>query len=122
MDRKQKNRIKKRLRVMRGVRRRIRGTSDKPRLSIYRSNKNLACQAINDEAGTTVAAISSLEKAFGDQPGTKKVENARSLGTEMAKRLQEKGVAQAVFDRGWYRYHGRIKAFADAVREGGIKF
>ena len=107
---------------MRGVRRKLRGSADKPRLSVYRSNKNLSCQAINDADGITITAVSSLEKAFQAQPGSSKSENAKALGQEMAKRLAEKGIGMAVFDRGWHKFHGRIKAFAEAVREGGIKF
>jgi len=111
---------------MRGVRRKIRGSASRPRLSIYRSNKNLACQAVDDEAGVTLAGISSLESAFraaaGAAAGATKTNRARVLGEEMARRLKERGIERAVFDRGWYRYHGRIKAFAEAVREGGIDF
>ncbi len=122
MDRKQKKRIKKRLRVQQGVRNRVRGSLDKPRVSVYRSNKNLACQAIDDDTGKTITAISSLEQDFrGKLDGTKS-ERAKTLGTEMAKRLKDKGVERIVFDRGWYRYHGRVKAFADAIREEGIRF
>lgn len=122
MDRQQKNRNRKRLRVMRGVRRRVRGSLSKPRLSVSRSNKNLACQAIDDQAGVTIAFVSSLESAHrGELSGTK-TDRAKVLGNEMAKRLKEKGIERVVFDRGWYRYHGRIKAFAEAVREGGIVF
>jgi large subunit ribosomal protein L18 len=122
MDRKQKDRIRKRLRVMRGVRRRVRGCAVKPRLSVFRSNKNLACQAIDDEVGVTLAAISSLEGGFQNDVQGCKTERAKVLGEEMARRLKEKGIERVAFDRGWYKYHGRIKAFADAVRKGGIKF
>lgn len=122
MNRKQKDRIRKRLRVMRGVRRKIRGSASRPRLSIYRSNKNLACQAVDDEAGVTLAGISSLESAYRGAAGGTKTNRARVLGEEMARRLKERGIERAVFDRGWYRYHGRIKAFAEAVREAGIDF
>ena len=107
---------------MRGVRRRLSGSTAKPRLSIYRSNRNLACQAIDDEAGVTITAISTLENAFRGQMSGSKTACAKTLGEEMARRLKDKGIERAVFDRGWYRYHGRIKAFAEAVREGGIKF
>lgn len=122
MNRKQKNLIKKRKRVQQGVRRRVRGSQDKPRICICRSNKNLSCQAIADDSGTTITSISSLEKDFrGKLEGTK-TDCAKALGTEMAKRLKEKGVERIVFDRGWYRYHGRVKAFADAIREEGVRF
>ena len=122
MERKQKNRNRKRLRVQRGVRRRVRGDSGRPRLCVFRSNRNLACQAIDDSAGRTLVSISSLEKELAGRLQGSKSERAKTLGEEMARRLLEKGVEQVVFDRGWYRYHGRIKVFADAVREGGVRF
>ena len=122
MDRKQKDRIRKRLRVMRGVRRKLSGSTAKPRLSVYRSNRNLSCQAIDDTVGVTITSVSSLEDTFRGRQGGSKTESAKVLGEEMARRLKEKGIERAVFDRGWYRYHGRIKAFAEAVREGGIRF
>lgn len=122
MNRKQKNLKQKRQRVAGSVRKGIRGESGMPRLSVYRSNRNFACQAINDEDGTTLASVSTLESAFRTEIRGSKVERAKSLGAVMASRLKELGIERVVFDRGWYKYHGCVKAFADAVREGGIKF
>jgi large subunit ribosomal protein L18 len=123
MERKQKDLIKKRLRVSRSIRRRLHGIAEKPRLSLHRSNKQLYCQAIDDESGKTLASVSSItaenRSALGDKS---KTEKAKAVGQQMAERLKGLGVERAVLDRGWYRYHGIVKAFADAVREGGIKF
>ncbi|MHC4942486.1 MAG: 50S ribosomal protein L18 [Planctomycetota bacterium] len=123
MERKQKNLIKKRLRVLRGVRRRLHGVAEKPRLSVYRSNKQMYCQAIDDESGKTLASVSSITEENRSALSEKnKTEKAKAVGLQMANRLKELGIERAVFDRGWYRYHGIVKAFADAIREGGIKF
>jgi large subunit ribosomal protein L18 len=123
MERKQKNLIKKRLRNLRGVRRRLHGVAEKPRLSVYRSNKQMYCQAIDDESGKTLASVSSITEENRSALSEKnKTEKAKAVGLQMANRLKELGIERAVFDRGWYRYHGIVKAFADAIREGGIKF
>jgi large subunit ribosomal protein L18 len=122
MQRKQKKLIKKRRRVSMGVRRKLHGIPEKPRLSVCRSNRNLSCQAIDDENGVTLAAISSLEADFRSADKVAPLERAKVLGAEMAKRLKDKGVEKVVFDRNWYRYHGVVKSFADAVREGGVRF
>ncbi len=122
MQRKQKDLKRKRLRVSRGVRRRVPGEPSKPRLSVFRSNRQFYCQAIDDEEGKTVASVSSLIPEYRkDAKGSKK-EKAEFLGREMAKRLKDLGIERAVLDRGWYKYHGCVKSFADAVREGGIRF
>jgi large subunit ribosomal protein L18 len=93
------------------------------RLSVFRSSKNIYAQVIDDNKGVTLAAASSLEK---DMRGTLKtganVDAAKAVGKLVAQRALEKGIKEVVFDRGGYRYHGRIKALADAAREGGIKF
>jgi large subunit ribosomal protein L18 len=122
MQRKQKDLKTKRLRVARGVRRRLHGLPEKPRLSVFRSNRYFYCQAIDDENGRTLASISSLESAYRSGEGAPKSEQVKALGQEMAKRLKEAGVERAVFDRGWYKYHGCVKHFADAVRAGGVRF
>ena len=117
MFRKQKDLKKKRLRVQRGVRRRLHGKAEKPRLSIYRSNRFLYCQAIDDEMGKTLAAVSTQSSPNrNDLKGTR-TEKAKVLGQQMADQLKSLGIEQAVFDRGWYRYHGIVKSFADSVRE-----
>ena len=123
MKRKQKDLLRKRLRVKRGVRRHIHGLAEKPRLSVFRSNRQFYCQAIDDTEGRTLAAVSSLETAWREELGTRsRKEKAERLGHEMGKRLKALGIERAVLDRGWYRYHGCLKAFADAVREEGIRF
>jgi large subunit ribosomal protein L18 len=91
----------------------------KPRLSVHRSSKHIAVQLVDDAKGVTVAAASSLEKDF---KGGKKSEDAASVGKLIAERAKKAGVTEVVFDRGGYIFHGRVKALADAAREGGLKF
>ena len=97
----------------------MRGDAGKPRISVFRSNRQFYCQAIDDESGKTLAAVSTLKSEAVEGNRTARVS---ALGTEMADRLKAIGVERAVFDRNWYRYHGVVKAFADAVRKGGIRF
>jgi large subunit ribosomal protein L18 len=122
MDRKQKDLKAKRRRVQKGVRRRIHGMPERPRLSVFRSNRHFYCQAVDDENGRTLAAVSSLESALRESLNGARMERAKALGQEMGKRLKGLGIEKAVLDRSWYRYHGCIKTFADAVREEGIAF
>jgi large subunit ribosomal protein L18 len=106
------------------VRSKIRRTADgKPRLSVSRSAKHISAQIIDDANGRTLAAASTLEKAFAEQ-GVEggKVNDAMAVGKLIADRAQKAGVSEVVFDRGGYLYHGRVKALADAAREGGLKF
>lgn len=93
----------------------------RPRLSLFRSGKHIYVQLIDDRAGETLAAASSNEKE-GKAPKTWNVEAAKSVGKKIAERARAKGVKQVVFDRGGYMYHGRVKALADAAREGGLEF
>ena len=93
----------------------------RPRLSVFRSSKHIYAQVIDDLKGATVAAASSLEKDMRAKTGAN-VDAAKAVGKLVAQRAVEKGVKDVVFDRGGYRYHGRIKALADAAREGGLKF
>jgi large subunit ribosomal protein L18 len=93
----------------------------RPRLSVYRSGKHIYAQVIDDEQGVTVAAASTLDKTLRDNKGTD-VAAASAVGKLVAERAAEKGVKDVVFDRGGYRFHGRIKALADAAREGGLNF
>lgn len=97
-----------------------RKANGKPRLSVFRSSKNIAVQLIDDAAGQTLAAASTLEKEF-DANG-KSTDAAAKIGELIAKRAKDAGVEAVVFDRGGYIYHGRVKALADAAREGGLKF
>ena len=101
------------------VRGKISGTAERPRLSVFRSEKNIYAQIIDDVAGNTLVAASSVEKDFG--PGSNK-EAARKVGKLIAERALAKGIEEVVFDRGGYIYHGRVKALAEGAREGGLKF
>ena len=101
------------------VRRKISGTSTCPRLNVFRSNKHIHCQIIDDTTGTTLVACSSVELKLANGSN---VEAAAAVGTELAKRAQAKNIENVVFDRGGYLYHGRVKAVADAARAAGLKF
>ena len=105
------------------VRRQIRQVSDLPRLSINRSCKHISAQLIDDRSGKTLLAVSSTAKALQDQlSGKTKTERAAIVGAEVGRRAKEAGVEQIVFDRGSSKFHGRVKALADAAREAGLKF
>ena len=101
------------------VRGKISGTPERPRLSVFRSEKTIYAQIIDDVAGNTLVAASSVEKDFG--PGSNK-EAARKVGKLAAERALAKGIEEVVFDRGGYIYHGRVKELAEGAREGGLKF
>jgi large subunit ribosomal protein L18 len=106
------------------VRGRLRRTaSERKRLSVFRSSKHIYAQVIDDDAGITLAAASSMEKdTRGSLKSGASVEAAKAVGKMIAERAKEKGVKDVIFDRGGYLYHGRIKALADAAREAGLKF
>jgi len=105
------------------VRSHIRSTSTHPRLSVSRSSKHISAQVIDDVKGVTLAHISSTAKSLvASLKGKTKTERAKFIGTEIARMAKEKGIESVVFDRGFARYHGRVKALADAAREGGLKF
>lgn len=99
------------------IRAKVSGTNSRPRLSVFRSNTQIHAQLIDDEAGTTLAAVSSR-----GQKGTTPLERSRAAGVTLAKEAKEKGISQVVFDRGGYLYAGNIKALADAAREEGLGF
>ncbi|MFW6324361.1 MAG: 50S ribosomal protein L18 [Desulfovibrionales bacterium] len=101
------------------IRKKLSGTQERPRLCVFRSNKHIYAQVINDDSGATLAAASTLH--LGDGIRLTK-ENAFAVGKELAKRALEKNVQGVVFDRNGYFYHGRVKALADGAREGGLKF
>ena len=109
----------KRLRRRRRVRARIRGSAERPRLSVFRSNRGIGAQLIDDVAGRTLAAVSWTE---GDLKELKSMDQAKKAGELLAERGKAAGVEGVVFDRGGYRYHGRVKALADGAREAGLKF
>lgn len=105
------------------VRARVRGTAKHPRLSVFRSNTSMYAQLINDEAGKTVAFVTLKEVASAKKEGMSAgVAKAYELGKLLAEKAKKAGFAAAVFDRGAYAYHGRVKAFAEGAREGGLKF
>lgn len=105
------------------VRKKISGTKDRPRMSVCFSNENIHVQFIDDTAGVTLAAASTLSKATPDREKlAANVASAKTLGTLAAKAAKDKGIQQVVFDRGGARYHGKVKALADAAREAGLKF
>jgi large subunit ribosomal protein L18 len=106
-----------RLKRRRRVRAKVVGTAERPRISVFRSNRGIQAQLVDDLAGHTLAAVSWTES---DLRSLKPMEQAGKAGEVLAERAKAAGVANAVFDRGGYRYHGRVKAFADGVREGGL--
>ena len=103
------------------IRKKISGSAAKPRLSVFRSNKDIYVQLIDDENGTTIASASSRQKDIAAQKGNK-VEMSKLVGEAIAKKSQELGIKDVVFDRSGYLYHGRIKAVAEGAREGGLQF
>jgi large subunit ribosomal protein L18 len=107
-----------RLKRRRRVRAKITGTAERPRVSIFRSNRGIHAQLVDDVAGRTLASVVWTE---ADLRGLKPMEQAGKAGERLAERAKAAGVESAVFDRGGYRYHGRIKAFAEGAREGGLK-
>lgn len=108
----------RRSRIHRGVRATVSGTKERPRLSVYRSNRHIYAQLIDDLSGTTLTAASSQEEGVNaDSP----VKVSHEVGKVLAARAKEAGVSAAVFDRSGYKYHGRVKALAEGAREGGLK-
>ena len=103
------------------IRTRVQGTAQKPRLSVFRSNKDIYVQLIDDNNGTTLAAASSRDKDIAAVKGTKVAQSA-SVGKAIAQKAKALGIESCVFDRGGYLYHGRVKSVADGAREGGLKF
>jgi large subunit ribosomal protein L18 len=120
-----------RLRIHKRIRQRVAGTEERPRLAIFRSLNHIYAQVIDDGKGHTLAAASSAEKKSADKKGAEKkgkigsggnVAGAKEVGKLIAERAKEKGVSKVVFDRGGYLYHGRVKALAEAARQGGLEF
>jgi large subunit ribosomal protein L18 len=107
----------RRLKRRRRVRAKVVGTAARPRISVFRSNRGIAAQLVDDERGHTLAAVSWTE---ADLRGLGPKEQAGQAGKLLAQRAQDAGIERAVFDRGGYQYHGRVKAFAEGVREGGL--
>ena len=110
---------RKRLKRKASIRKKIHGTPQRPRLTVYKSNRHTYVQAIDDLAGATIAAASNLEKE--NRAIANKVSGLEKLGQLIAERLKAKNIQEAVFDRNGYRYHGKVKAIADGARKAGIK-
>jgi len=119
MNSKAKTNRRQRIRYI--IRTKLRGTAQKPRLSVFRSNNDIYVQLIDDNNGQTLAAASSVDKDIKAQKGTKS-EKSKLVGQAIAKKADELGLKEIVFDRSGYLYHGRVKAVADGAREAGLKF
>ncbi len=104
------------------IRKKISGTAERPRLCVFKSNKHIYAQVVDDVAGKTIAAMSTVDKEFnqGDEKG--KTGAAKVVGMAIAERAKSAGISQVIFDRGGYLYHGRVKSLSEGAREGGLKF
>ncbi len=111
----------RRTRIRKRIRKIIKGTKEKPRLSVFRSNKHIYTQFINDDEGRTLLSVSSLNKEIADKKNINKTEQAKLVGKLTAEKSKAAKITSVVFDRNGYLYHGRVKALADAAREGGLK-
>ena len=116
MERKEK--LRSLSRRHRRVRKKVIGSTERPRLAVFRSNRHVYAQLIDDSAGRTLAAASSLKDSNGKDPK----ERAKAVGAALAQRAKEAGVTQVTFDRGGFKYHGRVRAVAEGAREGGLNF
>jgi large subunit ribosomal protein L18 len=120
-----KSRLLQRKRRHFRVRHKVQGTADRPRLVVHRSLKNIEGQLVDDDAGHTLFGMSTLTsemRGFAAEGKHRRIEHARAAGTLLAERARAQGIESVVFDRGGYRYHGRVKAFAEGAREGGLQF
>ena len=112
----------RRLKIKQRIRKRIHGTNERPRMTVFRSNKQIYVQLVNDLTGETVVSASSKNKEVADKKNINKSEQAKLVGKLVAERSLAKGINYVVFDRNGYLYHGRIKVLAESAREGGLKF
>jgi large subunit ribosomal protein L18 len=110
----------RRFRIRKGIRKKINGTADRPRLSVFKSNRGLYAQIINDQEGHTLVAASTLEIKGAKENSN--IEDSKKLGALIAEKAKSSGIETVVFDRGGYLYHGKVKAMAESAREGGLKF
>ena len=111
----------RRARIKKRIRKNISGTATKPRLSVFRSNKEIYAQLIDDVSGSTIVSSSSIDKEISKTKGNK-TETASLVGKKLAEKAVSKGIKQVSFDRSGYLYHGRVKSLAEGAREGGLKF
>ena len=111
----------RRLKIKRRIRKKVFGTQDKPRMSVFRSNKNIYVQLVDDVNQRTLVAASSLEKDIAEKKDITKIEQAELVGKLIAEKAVKSGISTAVFDRNGYLYHGRVRKIADAARENGLK-
>ena len=114
--------LEKRKRIKMRIRRDLEGTGTKPRMSVFRSNKQIYAQIIDDSDGKTLVAASSTEKSLAEESKIKKIDQAKLVGKLIAEKALEKGITEVVFDRNGYQYHGRVKSLAESARENGLKF
>jgi len=118
-----KEKYRRRLKRHKGIRKKVFGDKEKPRLSVYRSSKNIYCQLIDDTTGKTLASASTLIKDIKDKlPYNGNVEAAKLVGQKIAEEAAKIGITKVVFDRSGYKYHGRVKALADSARENNLVF
>ncbi|MFN5335526.1 MAG: 50S ribosomal protein L18 [Bacteroidota bacterium] len=115
------NKVVRRKKIRYAIRKKVSGTAQKPRLSVFRSNTDIYVQLIDDATGTTLAAASTKDKDVKAQKANK-VDKSKMVGTAIASKASSLGITTVVFDRGGYLYHGRVKAIADGAREGGLQF
>jgi large subunit ribosomal protein L18 len=115
------SKLQRRQRIKHRIRKIVSGNATKPRLSVFRSNKEISAQLIDDVAGTTIVATSSREKGIAPKKGTK-IETATLVGKALAEKAKKAGIETVAFDRNGFLYHGRVKALADGAREAGLKF
>ena len=120
MSRVQKNKLQRRKRNKLKIRKKIFGTNEQPRISVFRSSKHTYVQVISDESGQTIAAASTKHKDFSCPESSKSIAAAKVVGEMIAKELGSAGLTKAVFDRNGYRYHGRVKSVAEGIRETGF--
>lgn len=116
-----KSKKESRLKVRYAIRKKIFGTSNRPRFSVYRSNKQIYAQLIDDNSSITITSASSMDKSLKLDAKTK-IDQAKAVGKLIAKNAKEKGIETVVFDRGGFLYHGRVKALAESARDSGLKF
>lgn len=121
MDRNSQKQLRRRRRRI-GIRKRVEGTAERPRLSVFRSLKHIYVQVIDDIEGSTLVSASSRDKDVRVDGATGNVEAAKAVGSKIAEKAKAAGIDAVVFDRGGFRYHGRVQALADAARAGGLKF